>query len=161
MFSYNAFSIIIIKTIILKLRFLLIDLVFFLFFFVGMKKQEPQEFSDDEPEQFEFDSECEYFDDFDENQEKDTSTQQPESNETNAENDAEKKRLARLEQKKVQLERKLAKPNADLIFEAKQLWEKLRQKSLPKNQRIELMDKMMKIVSGKALDVFLINLDYL
>ena len=131
------------------------------YFFFKMKKQEPQEFSDDEPEQFEFDSECEYFDDFEENQEKETSTQHQESSETNSENDSEKKRLARLEQKKVQLERKLSKPNADLIFEAKQLWEKLRQKSLPKNQRIELMEKMMKVVSGKALDVLLINLDYL
>ncbi len=66
----------------------------------------------------------------------------------------EKQRLARKEQKQQTLERKLQKPNSDLIMEAKGIWEQLRQKRLTKAERKELMDKMMALVTGKALDVF-------
>jgi pumilio family protein 6 len=68
--------------------------------------------------------------------------------------DLEKQRLARKEQKQQTLQRKLQKPNFDLIIEAKGIWEQLRQKRLTKPERKELIDKMMALVSGKALDVF-------
>jgi predicted house-cleaning NTP pyrophosphatase (Maf/HAM1 superfamily) len=79
----------------------------------------------------------------------------------NAEDAVEKQRLQRKEQKEQTLKRKLQKPNSDLILEAKSIWEQLRQKRLTKPERKELMDQMMKIVSGKALEVMLRLLDYL
>ncbi|KAJ3255139.1 hypothetical protein HK103_006602 [Boothiomyces macroporosus] len=65
----------------------------------------------------------------------------------------EKQKAARLEQKQKALERKMAKPNSEMIMEAKKIWEQLRQKRLTKPERKELMDQMMKLVSGKALDI--------
>ena len=117
----------------------------------AQKKQDqaPLEFSDDEPEEFEFDKqESDNSDSFDSENE-----EEPEEGISKETADPEKKRLERIEQKKVKLERKMAKPNSEVILDAKQLWEKLRQKSLEKKERIELMDKMMAIVSGKASDV--------
>jgi F0F1-type ATP synthase membrane subunit b/b' len=73
------------------------------------------------------------------------------------EKDAAKIKQQRQEQKEQTLKRKLQKPNSDLILEAKNIWEQLRQKRLNKQERRDLMDQMMKIVTGKALDVILIH----
>ena len=73
------------------------------------------------------------------------------------EQEQEQETADKLEQRKLQkqekLKRKLLKPNSDLILKAKQIWEELRKKRLKKAERIELMEEMMKIVQGKALDV--------
>ena len=105
-----------------------------------------EEFSDEE---FELDNnELEEFEEFDPTEE--GHDEMPEK----TEEDLEKSKLARKEQKQLQLERKMKKPNSDIIQEAKLIWEQLRQKKINKKERQELMDKMMNIVSGKALDVF-------
>lgn len=118
-----------------------------------------QEYSDDEQE-FEFDSDQE-FESFEEEEEKvKKEGQQEEEGDTLETNDgqtdaekAEKQKASKLEQKKLKLERKLQKPHSELILEAKKIWEDLRQKRLSKQERRELMDKMMEIVKGKVLDV--------
>lgn len=108
-----------------------------------------EEFSDEE---FELDNnELEEFEEFDPADE--GHEEMPEK----TEEDSEKSKLARKEQKQLQLERKMKKPNSDIIHEAKLIWEQLRQKKINKKERQELMDKMMNIVSGKALDVLHAN----
>jgi type III secretory pathway component EscV len=120
---------------------------FFFFFFVMTKvKQEEIEFEEGE---FEFDEQEEEY---------------PLEGEEAVLEEAdpkEKQRLQRKEQKEQTLKRKLQKPNSELIMEAKNIWEQLRQKRLSKQERRELMDQMMKLVSGKVLEVSQIDVDYL
>jgi pumilio family protein 6 len=60
---------------------------------------------------------------------------------------------ARKEQKKLQLQRKMAKPNAPLIQKAKTLWEQLRSKSLEGKERAQVMSEMMGLIKGKVIDL--------
>lgn len=69
------------------------------------------------------------------------------------EQEREKKRAEKEEKKKVLLERKAQKPNSNLIQNAKEIWEKLRQKRLSKKERRDLMKNMMNLVRGKCLEV--------
>ena len=69
------------------------------------------------------------------------------------EQEREKKRAEKEEKKKVLLERKAQKPNSNLIQNAKEIWEKLRQKRLSKKERRDLMKDMMGLVRGKCLEV--------
>jgi pumilio family protein 6 len=122
---------------------------FFLFFLVStMTKQQQEEVEFDEGE-FEFDE-----------HEEEYPLEQAEAAEEETD-PKEKQRLQRKEQKEQTLKRKLQKPNSELIMEAKNIWEQLRQKRLSKQERRALMDQMMKLVSGKVLEVPLIDLDYL
>jgi pumilio family protein 6 len=90
---------------------------------------------------------------FSENEfESDKSEQEIEENEKSTE-EIEKQKIARKEQKEKTIERKLQKPNADLILSCKKIWDQLRRKELPKNERSDLMEQMMKLVVGKALEV--------
>jgi pumilio homology domain family member 6 len=70
---------------------------------------------------------------------------------TEAERESQK--LARITQKSLLKDRKLLKPNAPIIAQAKPIWEQLRKKNLKKPDREALMAKMMQLVQGKAKDV--------
>ncbi len=60
---------------------------------------------------------------------------------------------AHARQKAVTLERKAAKPNADLIAQSKQLWERLRRKShVPLAERKKLVAELFDIVTGRVKD---------
>ncbi|KAK4634451.1 Pumilio y domain family member 6 [Fulvia fulva] len=60
---------------------------------------------------------------------------------------------AHAEQRRVAKERKAAKPHADIIQRAKQLWERLRRKShVPKDERKELVAELFSIVEGRVRD---------
>jgi pumilio family protein 6 len=60
---------------------------------------------------------------------------------------------ARKEQKRLQMQRRMAKPNAPLIQQAKALWEQLRSKTLDKKSRSDAMDQMMDLIKGKVNDL--------
>lgn len=60
---------------------------------------------------------------------------------------------ARKEQKKLLLQRKMAKPNAPLIQQAKSLWEQIRSKTLDSTSRAASMAKMMELIKGKVNDL--------
>lgn len=66
----------------------------------------------------------------------------------------EEKKQARKDQKERTLNRRLLKPNADIIEESKKIWEQVRHKSTTKEKKRELMVTLMNIVRGKAIDVF-------
>ncbi|KAJ3359363.1 hypothetical protein HDU91_004954 [Kappamyces sp. JEL0680] len=106
--------------------------------------------SDDEFEDLLSDQEGEFFDEKEEDAELDA---EPESRDGKTQEELEKQRASRKEQKQKALERKLQKPHSDIILEAKKIWEELRQKRLTKPERKKLMDQMMEIVTGKALDI--------
>lgn len=59
----------------------------------------------------------------------------------------------RAEQKELQLQRKLQRPNGEIIIKAKKLWEKLRVRVLPDEKRPKLMDEMMDLITGRVHDV--------
>lgn len=60
---------------------------------------------------------------------------------------------AHAKQKVVALERKAAKPNADVIARSKKLWERLRRKShVPLAERKELVAELFEIVTGRVKD---------
>jgi hypothetical protein len=125
------------------------SIIFFLFFLAEMSDAE---LSNDE---FEFDEndlpEQEFIDD----------EEEVNGNEDAVDYDApsksaeelEKQKLQRKEQKELAMQRKMQKPHAEMIVEAKRIWEEVRQKRLTKQQRRELMDKMMSIVGDKVVDV--------
>ncbi|KAF9310694.1 pumilio domain member 6 [Podila horticola] len=50
-------------------------------------------------------------------------------------------------------ERRSHKPNSELIYPAKKLWEKLRLKELPKAERQAVMKDMMDLITGKVQDI--------
>ncbi|KAG0344803.1 pumilio domain member 6 [Podila humilis] len=50
-------------------------------------------------------------------------------------------------------ERRSHKPNAELIYPAKKLWEKLRLKELPKPERQAVMKDMMNLITGKVQEL--------
>ncbi|KAF9316024.1 pumilio domain member 6, partial [Podila minutissima] len=50
-------------------------------------------------------------------------------------------------------ERRSHKPNAELIYPAKKLWEKLRLKELPKAERQAVMKDMMDLITGKVQEI--------
>jgi hypothetical protein len=102
----------------------------------------------------EFMSENEEFFDAPEEEEEEEEEEMEEN--TKTEDELEKLRASRKEQKQKAVERKLQKPHADIILQAKKLWEEVRQKRLSKAERKKLMDEMMSIVSGKALDVTIV-----
>lgn len=56
-------------------------------------------------------------------------------------------------QRKLALERKMAKPNAPLIQQAKVLWEVIRQKKTADDVRKVKMDKLYKLIKGKVKEV--------
>lgn len=62
-------------------------------------------------------------------------------------------REAHAKQKQVTQERKLSKPNADLIARSKKLWERLRRKShVPKEERKQLIAELYEIITGRVRD---------
>ncbi|KAH6598997.1 hypothetical protein BASA50_003317 [Batrachochytrium salamandrivorans] len=67
--------------------------------------------------------------------------------------ETEKTRLARTEQKALLKDRKMQRSHAPMIMEAKTIWEELRQKRLKKQERRELMNRMMGLVTGKAKEI--------
>ncbi|KAG8998549.1 pumilio domain member 6 [Tulasnella sp. JGI-2019a] len=56
-------------------------------------------------------------------------------------------------QRQVARERRLAKPNGQIVSEAKSLWELARQKSISKKERQEHVTKLMTLVKGKIQDL--------
>ncbi|KAF9352865.1 pumilio domain member 6 [Mortierella sp. AD094] len=60
---------------------------------------------------------------------------------------------ANAQKKALRDERRSHKPNADLIYPAKKLWEKLRLKELPKAERQAVMNDMMNLITGKVQDI--------
>ncbi|KAI9011402.1 armadillo-type protein [Gaertneriomyces semiglobifer] len=65
----------------------------------------------------------------------------------------EKNRKSRAEQKTLLQERKLAKPKAPLIQQAKKIWERLRQKELKREERRQLMEELMPLLRGNVKDI--------
>ena len=62
-------------------------------------------------------------------------------------------REAHAEQKKLAQQRKASKPNADSVYRAKKLWEKLRIKSnVPKEERKKLVEELFSVITGKVKD---------
>ncbi|EPS32220.1 hypothetical protein PDE_07180 [Penicillium oxalicum 114-2] len=62
-------------------------------------------------------------------------------------------RESHIKQKALQQERKMAKPNADMIARSKKLWEQLRRKShVPLEQRKKLIKELFEIVTGRVRD---------
>jgi pumilio family protein 6 len=62
-------------------------------------------------------------------------------------------REAHAKQKALARERKLAKPNADVIERSKKLWEKLRLKShIEKEERKTLVKELFEIIEGRVKD---------
>ncbi|KAF9112363.1 pumilio domain member 6 [Mortierella sp. AM989] len=60
---------------------------------------------------------------------------------------------ANAQKKALRDERRSHKPNAELIYPAKKLWEKLRLKELPKAERQAVMKDMMTLITGKVQDI--------
>jgi pumilio family protein 6 len=60
---------------------------------------------------------------------------------------------ARKKQKLKIKEKKMAKPNAEMVYEAKKLWEQVRQKKIENEKRKELVGKLIEVVEGKIHDV--------
>ncbi|KAJ1557946.1 pumilio domain member 6, partial [Cladochytrium tenue] len=77
----------------------------------------------------------------------------PDSKPAKKERTEEEKRKVRQEQKKLLQERRASKPNASIVVRAKQIWEKLRMKSTPVNERSQLMTEMMEVLTGKVHEV--------
>ncbi|KAF7719396.1 Uncharacterized protein PECH_004891 [Penicillium ucsense] len=62
-------------------------------------------------------------------------------------------RESHIKQKALQQERKMAKPNADMIARSKKLWEQLRRKShVPLEQRKKLIKELFEIITGRVRD---------
>ncbi|KPI35793.1 Pumilio homology domain family member 6 [Cyphellophora attinorum] len=62
-------------------------------------------------------------------------------------------RDAHREQKSLALQRKAAKPNADIIHRSKKIWERLRRKShVPKPERTALVKELFEILDGRVKD---------
>ncbi|KAG0005774.1 pumilio domain member 6, partial [Modicella reniformis] len=72
-------------------------------------------------------------------------------------NTSEKKKIPTKEvnaqKKALRDERRSHKPNAELIYPAKKLWEKLRLKELPKAERQEVMKQMMTLIKDKVQEI--------
>ncbi|KAF8968678.1 pumilio domain member 6 [Entomortierella lignicola] len=60
---------------------------------------------------------------------------------------------ANAQKKALRDERRSHKPNAELIYPAKKLWEKLRLKELPKAERQAVMKDMMALITGKVQEI--------
>jgi len=60
---------------------------------------------------------------------------------------------ANAQKKALREERRSHKPNAELIYPAKKLWERLRLKELPKNERQGVMRDMMALITGKVQEL--------
>ncbi|KAF9409842.1 pumilio domain member 6 [Entomortierella beljakovae] len=60
---------------------------------------------------------------------------------------------ANAQKKALRDERRSHKPNSELIYPAKKLWEKLRLKELPKAERQAVMKDMMDLITGKVQDI--------
>ncbi|KAF8927565.1 armadillo-type protein [Dissophora ornata] len=60
---------------------------------------------------------------------------------------------ANAQKKALRDERRSHKPNSELIYPAKKLWEKLRLKELPKAERQAVMKDMMALITGKVQDI--------
>ncbi|KAF9170161.1 pumilio domain member 6 [Mortierella sp. AD011] len=60
---------------------------------------------------------------------------------------------ANAQKKALRDERRSHKPNAELIYPAKKLWEKLRLKELPKAERQAVMNDMMTLITGKVQEI--------
>ncbi|KAG0267409.1 pumilio domain member 6 [Mortierella polycephala] len=60
---------------------------------------------------------------------------------------------ANAQKKALREERRSHKPNSELIVPAKKLWEKLRLKELPKEERQQVMKEMMALITGKVQDI--------
>ncbi|KAF9931354.1 hypothetical protein FBU30_010389 [Linnemannia zychae] len=60
---------------------------------------------------------------------------------------------ANAQKKALREERRSHKPNAELIYPAKKLWEKLRLKELPKAERQQVMKDMMTLITGKVQEI--------
>ena len=65
----------------------------------------------------------------------------------------EQKAANRQAQKQLKNERKAQNPSYEIISEAKEIWETLRLKRNTKEERRELMDRLMKIIRGKVQEV--------
>jgi hypothetical protein len=50
-------------------------------------------------------------------------------------------------------QRKLAKPNAEIVFEAKKIWEEMRIKKIDTEKRATLIDKLVDLIKGKIYEV--------
>ncbi|KAK3814555.1 MAG: armadillo-type protein [Linnemannia elongata] len=60
---------------------------------------------------------------------------------------------ANAQKKALRDERRSHKPNAELIYPAKKLWERLRLKELPKPERQQVMKEMMELITGKVQEI--------
>ncbi|OUM61752.1 hypothetical protein PIROE2DRAFT_69565 [Piromyces sp. E2] len=65
----------------------------------------------------------------------------------------EQKAANRQAQKQLKNERKAQNPSYEIISEAKEIWETLRLKRNTKEERRELMDRLMKIIRGKVQEI--------
>ena len=66
---------------------------------------------------------------------------------------AEQKAANRQAQKQLKNERKAQNPSYEIIREAKEIWETLRLKRNTKDERKQLMERLMKIIRGRVQEV--------
>ncbi|KAF9582588.1 pumilio domain member 6 [Lunasporangiospora selenospora] len=57
------------------------------------------------------------------------------------------------QKKALREERRSHKPNSELIYPAKKIWERLRRKDLAKDERKEVMKEMMDLITGKVQEI--------
>ena len=62
-------------------------------------------------------------------------------------------RQSRAEQRSLLKERRLQKPNAPIVEQAKALWEQIRQKRMTKQERRTWIDQLMAIIKGKTRSI--------
>lgn len=67
----------------------------------------------------------------------------------------EQKAANRQAQKQLKNERKAQNPSYEIISEAKEIWETLRLKRNTKDERKQLMERLMKIIRGRVQEVLI------
>jgi pumilio family protein 6 len=67
------------------------------------------------------------------------------------------KRELKERQKLRRKERKLARPNAETVFEAKKIWEEMRIKKIDSEKRTTLINKLMNLIKGKIYEIVFKN----
>ncbi|ORX50263.1 ARM repeat-containing protein [Piromyces finnis] len=96
----------------------------------------------------------------DENEEEEEEEEENESKKPRLDNQPQKNQLTpeqkaanRQAQKQLKNERKAQNPSYEIIYEAKEIWETLRLKRNTKDERKELMNKLMNIIRGKVQEI--------
>ncbi|KAL7273201.1 Pumilio y domain member 6 [Rhizina undulata] len=74
-------------------------------------------------------------------------------NNANGEAKTTKSKDAHAEQKRLANERKLAKPNADVLTRGKRIWEQLRRRTVAADERKKLIEELSKLIKNRVKDL--------